>query len=89
MNDLRGLILAGTETVSVTTANLIYYLTANKSMQVKVVAETAPVLAKLENNFIEMLTPDDIELFLYTKRCAYESMRINPPAPTSFPAMFT
>jgi cytochrome P450 len=29
-NDLRGLFLAGNETVNVTTANLIYYLTAHK-----------------------------------------------------------
>ena len=32
INDLRGLLLAGTETVNITTANLIYYLTANKAL---------------------------------------------------------
>ena len=32
-NEIRGLLLAGNETVNITTANLIYYLTANKALQ--------------------------------------------------------
>ena len=89
VNELRGLFLAGNETVNITTANLIYFLTTNKTIQEKLVAETIPVLAKCDGNFIDLLTLDDVELFEYTKRCAYESMRINPPAPSTFPSMFS
>ena len=88
VNELRGLLLAANETVNITIANLIYFLTANKAMQAKLVAETSPVLSKLDGNFIENLSLEDIELFEYTKRCAHESLRINPPAPSTFPANF-
>ena len=89
VNELRGLLLAANETVNITTANLIYFLTANKEIQAKLVAETAPVLAKCDSDFVELLSTDDVELFEYTKRCAYESMRINPPAPSTKPANFS
>ena len=36
-----------------------------------------------------MLSLDDIELFEYTKRCSYESMRINPPTGVNFSALFS
>lgn len=87
-NDIRGLFLAGDETCNITTANLLYYFTANRHCQTKMIEETTPLLDGASSDFVNLITTDVVDGFIYTKQCVYESMRITPPGPSSMPSLF-
>jgi len=52
-------------------------------------AEITPVLDDVSDDFVEGLTMDSIEQFVYAKRCWYESMRMESPAPYSTSSRFS
>jgi len=74
---------AGMSTVQVSTANLICYVTMNDDIKQKLLKEFMPVLEKKSDNFVKNLTNEDIDDFEFTKMCFFESLRLEPPLPTS------
>jgi cytochrome P450 len=88
-NDIRGLFLAGDETCNVTTANFLYYMTMHPEYHQRVIAEIMPTLEKASNDFVNLLSPDVVDEFVYTKQCVYETLRICPSGPCTMPSMFS
>lgn len=86
--DIRGLFLAGDETCNVASANFIYYMAQHPQYLKKVIAETLPTLDKASSDFVNLLSPDVVDEFVYTKQCMYETMRMCPSGPTTMPSAF-
>ena len=45
-------------------------------------------MEQASSNFINDLSPDVVDSFVYTKRCIHESLRIQPPGPCTMPSLF-
>ena len=75
---------AGMKTIQVSTTNLIYYLTKHPEIKAKLLKEILPPLAKVKQNILDGLEYDTVMEFEYLQHCFYESLRIEPPASTSF-----
>ena len=46
-------------------------------------------MERSSSDFINLLSPDAVDGFIYTKQCIYESLRCNPPGPSTMPSLFT
>lgn len=88
-NDIRGLFLAGDETCNITTANFLYYMAQFPEFKSRVMEEIMPVLEKASPDFVNLLSPDVVDNFVYTKQCVYETLRACPSGPCSMPSMFS
>ena len=75
--------LAGNETIKTSSTNTVCYLTQNPEAKAKFMAEVTPVLDRATGDFVNKLTMDDVDSFNYVRWCWYESMRLQPPAPSS------
>lgn len=70
------------KTIAISTTNLIYYLTKNQDVKLKLLDEIMPVLTKVSTNLMD-LDYDTVMDFNYLMQCYNESLRIEPPAAVS------
>jgi cytochrome P450 len=82
-DELVVLFLAGNETIKTSSTNTVCYLTMLPEIKAKFMSEITPVMEKFSDNFVEKLTIDEVESFDYVRRCWFESMRMQPPTPTT------
>lgn len=87
-NDIRGLFLAGDETCNITTANFLYYMAQHEDYRAKVMKEIIPTLDAASSDFVNKLSPDVVDEFVYTKQCVYETLRHCPSGPSTMPNYF-
>ena len=72
--------LAGFETIQVTSSNFVYFMAQHPKFKQKFLDEITPVLDSASDDFVKKLTLNVVEdNFIYTKRCIYETLRLNPP----------
>lgn len=73
---------AGSATTQIVTTNLIYYMIQNPDLKKRFLDDFMPTLEKF-NDFYEDFTMEEADNFDFVRMCFYESMRLEPPIPTS------
>jgi len=81
--------LAGNETIRASSANTVCYVSQNPEIKAKYLAEITPVLNEFSDNFVENLSMESVEQFVYAKSCWHESMRMQSPTPNSVSSCFS
>ena len=88
-DDVIVMFLAGSKTLQTTTTNLITHLLHRPDIKEKIFQELNPVLEKCKEDFMTLLTTQEVDELEYLKMCYYETMRFDSPIAQSGTSTFS
>lgn len=78
IDEIFGVIFAGTKTTAIGTTNLIMHLQHNPEVKRKLLSEIDSKLDPISDDLVNKFDYDLAEEFDYVRSCFYESLRIEP-----------
>ena len=81
IDDVLVMFIAGSKTIQTTTTNLITHLLHRSEIREKLYAEVNPVLERTKEDFMNLLTTDEVDQLDYLKMCYSEVLRYDTPIP--------
>ena len=88
-DDVIVMFMVGSKTIQTTTTNLITHLLHRPDIKEKLYEELNPVLEKCKEDFMKLLTTQQVDELEYLKMCYFETLRFDTPISQSGTSMFS
>ena len=78
------MFFAGMKTIQISTTNFVQNILANPAIRDKLLSEIRPPLDACKGEIRDRFTYETAMEFEFLKRCYWETIRLEPPAPVTF-----